>query len=354
MKKIYIFIPFLSFGGVQELGYKLALGFKSRNIDVVILSLNSNGLYKNKFKNDNIEIIAADNFINSFVFLSKLLFLPFNSKILFLPSYYSSIIGFLLLFRFDLNLYYTFDRRISSYLNSSFYGKIYFYSIRILSRFAKGFIFSYRTAYDDFTKLSFSSRVNYKVIYHPVSNIFFNKKINKEYMYDLLYAGRFEHEKGLDIFIEALFILKEKYELMPETAILGNGSLFNSLSSKVKKYSLGNVRLFGYVENVDEYMDKSKILVLPSLNEGCSGVVKEAIVKGLPSIVTDVDTNGPQEMIGFGLFGEISDPGNPSDLAEKIKISLNKRYDIDYQKSFAKKLTLDYSIRQYEEFIFEE
>ena len=70
----------------------------------------------------------------------------------------------------------------------------------------------------------------------------------------------------------------------------------DQLKTKIKKQQLSNNVFFdGFKENVNSYLVKSKILLLPSLNEGMPNCVLEAAIYKIPAVVYDF--KGADEII---------------------------------------------------------
>lgn len=351
-KSLYIFLPDLSFGGVQQLCLKLIEGFLSKHIKVSVICLRCTGEYTNKFKNLNVEIITVSSirkYISLMIELNRK-----KSKILFLPSYHAAIFSFpTILFYRNVKLFFVFDRKLSSYKKSTnWYGKLYYFLLVILSYRAEAYIFSYKRALKDFRLSRYFKKLSSTNIYHPVSNSFFSYS-SVEKNNSLLYAGRLSEEKGVDGLIDAMYYLKNQYSFTPSLIILGDGNLLHSLQKKVNDLNLNNVKFLGYQDDVAIFMEQSRLFILPSLSEGCSGVLKECLVKGLPAVVTDVDTEGPQEMIGHGSYGEVANVNDYKDLAEKVRIGLDKKYDENYRHKMIEVLSVDKVTESYIKRIFQ-
>lgn len=127
-----------------------------------------------------------------------------------------------------------------------------------------------------------------KLIYIPAFyidlNIFRPRESEKEY--DLIFIGRLAENKGIDLFLETARRLGAK------TAIVGDGPLKRKIESRIKNYEFGGrVILRGWVEGseeVAELLNRSRVLVMPSYNEGGPRVVLEAMACGVPVLATPV------------------------------------------------------------------
>src|SRR3989344_7189300 len=118
-----------------------------------------------------------------------------------------------------------------------------------------------------------------KILYIPSLYIDLDifKPMNLPKEYDLIFVGRLESNKGIDLLIEAFRLLNTKYGLLnTKLLIVGDGSLKKELELKAKNYNL-KARFHGFAKDsreIAELINKSKILVMPSYNEGGPRVVE--------------------------------------------------------------------------------
>src|SRR3989344_309695 len=151
------------------------------------------------------------------------------------------------------------------------------------------------------------------------------KPMSLEKKYDLIFVGRLVKNKGVDLFLETVKRLNVR------AVIVGDGPLKNSLKSKVKSLKLeDNVIFYGWAkdsEEVAKLLNQSKILVMPSYNEGGPRVIVEAMACGLPTLVTPVGLIA--DIIKDGQFGQII-RWNSEDIAEKAKLLLGN--EAEYQQ----------------------
>ena len=116
-------------------------------------------------------------------------------------------------------------------------------------------------------------------------------------------ATRITARKGIRFLLEAVALLVTQYPQL-RIEILGEGSEREELESQVTARGLkGHVRFLGYVspEETPRYYQRASIFVLPSLNEGMSNALLEALASGLPLVVTD--TGGSKELVTEGENG---------------------------------------------------
>ncbi len=147
--------------------------------------------------------------------------------------------------------------------------------------------------------------------FKPPKNKTLGKKIR------LISTGRLIARKGYQFLIPALKNLKNI-----ELTLVGGGNMSNELKELAKKYQV-NVNFAGEVDhkNIVKYLQAADIFVLPSLNEGMSNSILEAMACGLPIIVTD--TGGSRKLIEGNGF--IVKKGSIRDLKGKVNYYLKNR-----------------------------
>ena len=133
-------------------------------------------------------------------------------------------------------------------------------------------------------------------------------------------VGRIAEVKNQKLLINAVKHLIDKrpeLEASLRLVLVGDGPLYSSLKDYVTEAGLsGLVWLAGDRDDVPELMQLMDIFVLPSLAEGISNTVLEAMATGLPVIATNV--GGNPELISEGENGHLVNVGNGQELAEVI------------------------------------
>jgi len=109
---------------------------------------------------------------------------------------------------------------------------------------------------------------------------------------DIITVGRLEPIKRFDLFIKSLAEIKKTCPAV-KAAIIGHGSLVSELKNLTIELNLEDNILFpGAQENVEEWLQRSKIFMLTSDSEGLSLAMMEAMMCGLPAIVSNVGDLG--------------------------------------------------------------
>lgn len=134
--------------------------------------------------------------------------------------------------------------------------------------------------------------------------------------FDLIFVGRLEEVKRIDILLSTVKILTEKLSLI-QLLIVGTGSLEICLKNLAEKLELqSNVTFCGYQRDVFSWLRKAKIFVLTSDSEGLPLALMEAMTAGLPCVVSDVGELG--EIVENGQNGYLVNSRSPELFAEPI------------------------------------
>ncbi|WP_020155854.1 glycosyltransferase family 4 protein [Caldibacillus debilis] len=132
----------------------------------------------------------------------------------------------------------------------------------------------------------------------------------------IISAGRFVHEKGFDLLIEAFSKVVQKH---PEwkLKIFGQGVERSNLLKLIHKYDLANnVLILPKTDNLLKEMAKASIYVLSSRNESFGMVIVEAMSVGLPCVC--FACSGPKEIIEDKKDGILVPVGDTNALANEI------------------------------------
>jgi sugar transferase (PEP-CTERM/EpsH1 system associated) len=107
----------------------------------------------------------------------------------------------------------------------------------------------------------------------------------------------------------------------PRLAIIGDGPLREKAKILLSEANaLDKAWLPGSRSDIPELLRAINIFVLPSLNEGISNTILEAMATGLPVVATNV--GGNPELVVEGRTGFLIPPSNPNALAHKLKTYL--------------------------------
>ena len=130
------------------------------------------------------------------------------------------------------------------------------------------------------------------------------------------HLGAFTHEKGQDVALQALQILKES---LPRARLLlaGDGPTLSNAEIAQRYAELGErVHLCGTVQDPAEFFSALDLFVMPSVSEGLGSSALMAMSYGLPVVASRV--GGLPEVVEEGRTGWLIEPGSPAALAEAI------------------------------------
>jgi glycosyltransferase involved in cell wall biosynthesis len=130
----------------------------------------------------------------------------------------------------------------------------------------------------------------------------------------VLYVGRLDAEKGVDLLIDAWHLLQS-----PDATLLlvGDGPERQKLEQLATSgVNRTPIRFEGPSTDVHRYYAAADVFVLPSRSEGLSNALLEAMASGLPVVATDV--GGNRQVIDTPLIGKLVAPSDPRSLRDAI------------------------------------
>ena len=134
----------------------------------------------------------------------------------------------------------------------------------------------------------------------------------------ILYVGRLVYEKGVQHLISAMPKILENYH-DSKLVIAGKGGMIDELKSQVESMGLSNKVYFtGYLnqKEVQKMYKCADVAVFPSTYEPFGIVALEAMLAGIPTVVSDI--GGLNEIVEHGVNGMKSYTGNPNSIADSV------------------------------------
>jgi len=154
----------------------------------------------------------------------------------------------------------------------------------------------------------------------------------------VLYIGRLSAEKGVMTLLKAMKILGNI-----NLKIMGDGGLKHEIAEYIKANNMKNVELLGFKtgREKDYIISQAKAIVLPS---ECYETFGLAVVEGFSLGTAAIVSKGGalEYIIKEGVNGLCFQPGNPNDLAEKIKLIANNERLLEYMSQNAFKTYKEY------------
>jgi len=182
-------------------------------------------------------------------------------------------------------------------------------------------------------------RVPSIIIGNPYRNQVFKLDPTAKREQDLVFLGRLVWDKGVDLLLDALFILKTR-GITPRLTIIGNGPEQASLEQQCARLELNNqVNFCGThtAENLAAMLNSHKIIVIPSRWQEPFGLVAlEGIACGCVAI--GAECGGLPDAIGSG--GILFPYGETEPLAQAIETLLgNESMQAQYRQAAAEHLS---------------
>jgi len=142
--------------------------------------------------------------------------------------------------------------------------------------------------------------------------------------------GRNHYFKGVDDLIKSFKLITDENI---KCLIIGDGNLKQRYQALVKELSLENkVKFAGFVqdEQLSDHYNLSDIFILPSTqkNEAFGIVLIEAMAHGKPVIASNLP--GVREVVARGNNGFLIEPGNKTDISQKVMELLNSNNYQEY------------------------
>ncbi len=185
-----------------------------------------------------------------------------------------------------------------------------------------------------------------KVIYNGVNRkkFFFNKKI--KYYDSLLFVGNLKKAKGVLELMDSFINIHKKYPNITLT-YAGDGEMLGVLRKKINEYGLeGKVHLLGSIDHelLPELMQRAKLLILPSYNEGVPNVILESLSCGTPVVATAV--GGITEVVDNNVSGVLVKTHAVGDVQAGIEKALICRWNREKISNIAKQFDWQFNIKQ--------
>lgn len=145
-------------------------------------------------------------------------------------------------------------------------------------------------------------------------------------------CARLAEIKGVDVFIRALAILKQR-GIDFQARIAGDGEQRDLCQQLITEGQLGaQVELLGWVDDRDPFYQSLDIFCLPSREEAFGLVILESMKHGLPMVLSRL--SGPLEIIGDSDCALLAEANNPTSLADQLQTLIG---DADRRRALATK-----------------
>jgi glycosyltransferase involved in cell wall biosynthesis len=135
-----------------------------------------------------------------------------------------------------------------------------------------------------------------------------------------IFIGRLSAEKGLSVLINAFSILRLNLSKLIHIKIIGDGPLGESLRQTIRAGKIEDIEFTGgksFAESMN-LLQHARFMIMPAIcYEGFPMVIREAFACGKPVIASCLGAMA--ELVEDGKTGLLFEPGNPEDLASKMR-----------------------------------
>ncbi len=322
-KKILIVIPSLEEGGAERVLVNLLRRLDYSRFEVDLCVVENRGIYFNDIPEQvkvitifdssllcrifsNVHIRFNINYLYKLI-VNRKIQKHYNTGISFLDSSFTDILFFLgnkteKKIAWVHSSYQTY-RNFKKFFTDRYTKRVINFRYRLLDHI----VFVSEDSRSEFRQI-FGEFRSMKVIYNMIDAADVLSKadeaIDEKFDYELINIvalGVLLPVKAYDKLIEAAALLK-KDGLGFKIRILGNGYLEPQLRQLIERLDVADVvELKGFRSNPYPFLKSSQVFVMTSVSEGLPTALCEAMILGLPAVVTD--SSGCRELVGYGEFG---------------------------------------------------
>jgi sugar transferase (PEP-CTERM/EpsH1 system associated) len=165
-------------------------------------------------------------------------------------------------------------------------------------------------------------------------------------------VGRIQPVKDQVTLLKAFAELVQSYAYL-RLAVIGDGPLLNDLRGFAETLGITKLTwLPGAIGNIPDALRRFDVFVLPSLSEGISNTVLEAMASGVPVVATAV--GGNLELVEDGHCGRLFPPGDVTTLARLLggyiaDPLLRQAHAVAARRVAVERFSLDTMVRKYQE-----
>jgi sugar transferase (PEP-CTERM/EpsH1 system associated) len=165
-------------------------------------------------------------------------------------------------------------------------------------------------------------------------------------------VGRIQPVKDQVTLLKAFAELVQSYARL-RLAVIGDGPLLGDLRRFAETLGIAKLTwLPGAIGNIPDALRRFDVFVLPSLSEGISNTVLEAMASGVPVVATAA--GGNLEIVEDGYCGRLFPPGDVATLARLLSgyivdPLLRQAHAVAARRVAVERFSLDTMVRKYQE-----
>jgi sugar transferase (PEP-CTERM/EpsH1 system associated) len=165
-------------------------------------------------------------------------------------------------------------------------------------------------------------------------------------------VGRIQPVKDHVTLLKAFAELVQRYDRL-RLAVIGDGPLLGDLRRFAETLGIAKlIWLPGAIDNIPDALRRFDVFVLPSLSEGISNTLLEAMASGVPVVATAA--GGNLELVDDGYCGQLFPPGDVATLARLLAgyvadPLLRQAHAIAARRIAVERFSLGTMVRKYQE-----
>lgn len=352
--KVLHFITGLDVGGAENLLLSFCKNLKSDKYQIDVCYLKGNGALKEKFEETGIRVFDLTKSKLFLVRIVKFYKLLRNNRysVLHLHLFHSIIIGRLAGRIAGVPAIITSEHNTSNFKKSGLVLWLYRLTLNFnnhivaISNAVKNIIVSKTKINPNKISVVYDA-INLKEYDCNLASEDLKNALNIKGRYPVIGSiGRLDIRKGYKYLIAALPAFIKKYPSIL-LIIVGDGAQYEELIREAEKHKvLSSVIFTGYQSNISKYLALFDVFVLPSLEEGLSISIIEAMVMRKKIAVSN--TGGIPELITDGKEGVLFRKGDPAAIVNAVDFILNNEQRAnEMSKAAYNKAVKNYGIEAY-------
>lgn len=176
--------------------------------------------------------------------------------------------------------------------------------------------------YEDARKEVLVNKGKVRVINNGVEGITLKKNDDFLPLINIICVSRLDPNKGIEWLVKVFFETFGNNNNV-QLKVAGLGPLEESLKKYISTNNIGNIKLLGFVTDIESQLQKADIFILPSKFESFPLSILEAMSCGLPIIATD--TGGVKDMVLNNKNGFLINYNNDKELNEALESLCNDK-----------------------------
>lgn len=146
----------------------------------------------------------------------------------------------------------------------------------------------------------------------------------------LISIGRFEEQKDFLTVVNSFKLLR-LVGINVELHLIGDGKNLTEIKNVIYHEKIRKIKFYNWKKNIFPALSLGDIFIFSSKYEGFGYVILEAMAVGLAIVSSNTDY-GPREILDYGKYGLLYEPGNYQELAKKISYLINNKKTELYKK----------------------